>query len=188
MNQDKLLREKIFEYIKICKRIYRDQEKYGHSLSPITNEQEECLAILNEHQQNAIIRTVEYYFSLWNQRIMYAPHDQTYDLSPDIKIIIDSILVADRSRTGDDRFDIHIINYNFNEDATIQAYQNHQLKLCVFGTINDPEIQDWMPKYYFANRKIAIHLHIVQPFKPMSLYNIWRLTDEERLEIENLKL
>lgn len=186
--EGKLLHEKTIEYIGICKQVYRDEEKYGYiweqsSLSSITDEQEKCLDELNKEQQEAVIRACEYYFSFWNKRIMYAPHEQTYDLSfiyPGMKGTADSILIIDNTR-NEDKYEIHIIDYKFGKGVSVQAYQNYQLILYYLGAINDPEIKHHMSKH----TKISVHLHIVQPFRNNS---VWDLTDDEVLEINNLNI
>jgi hypothetical protein len=140
---------------------------------------------LNTEQKTAVINAGQYFFSIkqlpnYLGEILYETHEKTYDLSfiyPDMKGTADSVLVAKNSETGN--IDVHVIDYKFGKGVPIQAYNNYQLILYYLGVINDPEV-----KAIIENEKTFIHLHIVQPFIKNS---VWHVTDEERLEIENLK-
>jgi RecB family exonuclease len=166
-----LLHEKTAEYIE-----FNHVRRYSREANGVIDAQ------LTKDQEYAVEAAGDYFLDL--RRVESAQihqfHEQTYDLSfiyDGMKGTADSVLILDNRDTNN--IEVHVIDYKFGRGVAVSAYQNFQLILYYLGVINNPDIKD-----IIKNKQYSVHLHIVQPFIKNSR---WDLTEEDRLEIENLK-
>lgn len=180
LNAEKDLPDVPSKYSEEGTMLHKATAQYLYHKSKVTGKPGDILRYLSEEHRVVVKTAADYCLFLIKLRYnSYEQHEKTFDLSfiyPGMRGTADTVLIKP---IDDSSLELHIIDYKFGKGVPVFSYQNFQLILYYLGVINDSEVKE-----FIGDRKYSVHLHIVQPYINNSR---WDLTEEERLEIEDLQ-